>query len=733
MPTAVTADSRTEPTSASPPLAEAASPVPSTERGLQVLLVLAIVLPFLLYALLGWTSWHSTKDEATQRLDRLARAAQEHASKVMDTNDMLVGRVLDLVGKLSDEEIRVQQGRLHADLVAMTADLPQLQSIWVLDAEGRPLVTNRFYPAPADTLNVSDRDFFRWHQQGGQGLFLSEPSIGRITGEPFFDTSRRRNSAGGGFAGVVNASLKPAYFTGFYADLAQEEPGLAVTLFRRDGVLLVRHPAPPPGIPRTDINSELMRRVARGDPAGTLTMPSSFDGRSRLVAFRAVDRYPIVVGAGIDLEQLSQTWQKGMVSLAALLFPLCGALVAASWFSLQRVRLEHRALVRMQAEVDHRLKAEATLLRTQKLQALGQITGSVAHDFNNLLAVVSNSAHLILRRPPGTDAQPQAAAIERAVRTGVHLTRQLLAFSRRQSLRPEDVDLRETLPRTLELLRTSVSGRVRVELQVAHDLHAVRLDPADLELALLNLVLNARDAMAEGGSVRILASNQQDPQGRRWVVLTVADDGSGIEPSLLERVFEPFFSTKPETNGTGLGLSQVRAACELAGGTVSIDSHVGIGTRVTLRLPALTASPTPAVADRSEVRLDCEVLLVEDEPEVAESTRALLEMLGGRVRVVEGAEQALAAIAGPSPRPDVVLSDVAMPGALNGLALARRLRGLHPPVPIVLITGFTGEIDAALAEGFAVLAKPCDPGTLARALAEACAAAARQRRGDGAG
>ena len=341
---------------ASPPLPAGMPPaLPGTERGLQGLLVLSVVLPFVLYALLGWSTWHSTKAEATQRLDRLARAAQEHASKVMDTNDMLVGRVLDLVGKLSDEEIRVQQGRLHADLVAMTADLPQLQSIWVIDAEGRPLVTNRFFPAPADRLNVSDRDFFRWHQQGGQGLFLSEPSVGRITGEPFFDTSRRRHSASGGFAGVVDVSLKPAYFAGFYADLAQQEPGLAVTLFRRDGVLLVRHPAPPPGIVRTDVNSELMRRVARGDTAGTLTMPSSFDGRNRLVAFRAVDRYPILVGAGIDLEQLSQTWQRGMVSLAALLFPLCGALVAASWFSLQRARLEQRALVRMQAEVDHRL------------------------------------------------------------------------------------------------------------------------------------------------------------------------------------------------------------------------------------------------------------------------------------------------------------------------------------------------------------------------------------------
>jgi two-component system, NtrC family, sensor kinase len=697
-------------------------------RGLQVLLVLAIVLPFVLYGVLGWASWQSTLEETAQRLDRVARAAQEHASKVMDTNEMLVGRVLDLVAPLSDEAIRVQEGSLHRQLVAMTSDLPQLQSIWIVDAAGRPLATNRFYPAPADRLNLADRDFFRWHQSGGQGLFVSEPSIGRITREPYFDTSRRRASADGGFIGLVNASLKPGYFAGFYADLAQAEPGLAVTLFRRDGVLLARHPAAPAGITRSDPDSELMRRVARGDRRGTLTMSSSFDRRDRLVVFRAVERYPVFVGAGIDEQQMLADWQKEMVSLAALLFPICGALVAAAWFALQRSRREHRALERMRGEVEQRLKAEAALLRTQKLQALGQITGSVAHDFNNLLAVVSNSAHLILRRPPGADAQPQAAAIERAVRTGVHLTRQLLAFSRRQALQPEEVDLRESLPRTLELLRTSVSGRIRVELQVAHDLHAVRLDPADLELALLNLVLNAKDAMADGGTVRILAANQEEPDGRRWVVLTVADEGSGIEPSLLERVFEPFFSTKPETNGTGLGLSQVRAACEQAGGTVSIESHLGVGTRVTLRLPAWTGSRGAAQPPAGRVHLDCDILLVEDEPEVADTTRALLEMLGGRVEVAPGAERALALVADASSRPDVVLSDVAMPGALNGLALARRLRGLQPPVPIVLMTGFTGEIDAAHAEGFTVLAKPCEPEVLARALAEACAAGARNRR-----
>lgn len=712
----------------------------SSERWLFWLLGLAVVLPVLLYAALGAYALREAHWEAEQRIERIARVAQEHVDKVLDTNEMLLGRVLDLVEGLTDQEIRDREAVLHDRLKAMTAGLPQLQSLWVENVAGRPVLTNRFLPAPTDRLDVSDRDFFLWHRMGRGGLFISEPSVGRITKEAFFDTSRRRNDVRGEFAGIVHASLRPGYFTRFFAELVGAEPTLVVTLFRTDGVLLARLPAPPSGTMRSDPESELMLRISQGAKAGIVVMPSSFDGRERLVAFRALSGYPLFVGAGVESASVMASWRKDMVALAGLLFPISAALIAMAWVALQRARRERVALVQVRAEIDQRLKAESALLRNQKLQALGQITGSVAHDFNNLLAVVSNCAHLIMHRPAGTDARPQAEAIERAVRTGVHLTRQLLAFSRRQALQPVETDLRVMLARTRDLLRTSVSGRVVVEMEVAPDLSFVRIDTADLELALLNLVLNARDAMPEGGTVRIVARNvdeappragRGEPEGATghgWVEIRVIDTGTGIAPQLLERVFEPFFTTKDETNGTGLGLSQVRAACEQAGGSVTIGSALGVGTTISLRLPAIAPHALPSDPVITNARVECSLLLVEDDPEVASTTAALLEAAGATVERAASAAAALELLEAAPDRFDLVLSDVAMPGPMNGLGLAQRLRRMRPRLPVVLMTGFTNELEIAIADGFSVVAKPFHPHLLLRALATACERSDRRAR-----
>jgi signal transduction histidine kinase/CheY-like chemotaxis protein len=691
-------------------------------RGFHWLLGLAIALPWLLLATLGARSQHTVQDETERRLERIVRAAQEHATKVLDTNEMLLGRVLDLVQDMSDEQIRSREAVLHEKLTAMTTGLPQLQSIWVQDATGRPLLTNRYFPAPADRLDVSDRDFFVWHREGRGGLFISEPSVGRVTRERFFDTSRRRDSPFGEFGGIVHASLQPAYFSRYFEDLAGAEPTLTVTLLRADGTFLARFPPAPPGVTRSDPKSELMRRLGQGERSGVLRMTSSFDGRDRVVAFRALEGYPLFIGAGVEWSHVQQAWHSDMVRLSALVFPLSAALVGAAWLALLRARREHEALVRLRAEVGQRMKFEDALVRTQKLQALGQITGSVAHDFNNLLAVIRNCAHLMLHRPEGADVRPQALAIERAVHTGAQLTRQLLAVSRRQALQPMDLDLRDMLPRSAELLRSSVSGKIELELRIDPGLRSVHMDPSDLELALLNLVLNARHAMPDGGHVWIEAVNVVDGQERdvRWVDIRVRDTGCGIDPQIIDRVFEPFFTTREAVNGNGLGLSQVRSACEQAGGSVSISSRLGSGTTVTMRLPAVSHRPVTRNAAVDDEGLDLSVLVVEDDAEVAATTVALLEAHGARVALAGSAAQALAMLDAPATRFDVVLSDVAMPGDMNGIGLAHRLRRDRPKLAVVLMTGFTAELEAAVADGFVVVPKPFDPRMLVAALRRAC-------------
>ncbi|MCE2949518.1 MAG: ATP-binding protein [bacterium] len=714
--------------------------VSSSERWLRWLLGLAAILPLVLYTALGAYLHQSNHDEALKRLERVVLATEEHAAKVLDTNEMMLGRVLDLVEGLPDDVIRRMEPGLHRRMQNITGGVPQTLSIWLTDSAGRPLVTDRLSAAPTRGLDLSDRDDFIWHKEGRSGLFISEPGIGRITKHRFFNTSRRRE-VDGAFAGIVHASLDPAYFARCYAGLAVDEPTLSIALLRSDGLLLARHPPLGDGVSRLPPESGLALRFRAGEGGGVTVAESTFDGVERLFAFRAVDRYPVYVTAGIETAYLAGVWRREMMLVAGLLFPISTALVISAWIGLRRARREHDALLRVRSEVEQRLKAESALLRTQKLQALGQITGSVAHDFNNLLAVVSNSAHLIMRRPPDADPKPQAAAIERAVRNGVHLTRQLLAFSRRQALRPEQVDLAETLPRTAELLRTSVSGRVRVELAIAAGTDPVCIDPADLELALLNLVLNARDAMPEGGTVKVSAGNVPSGEGqggtpseapgepgppapRQWVEVSVADDGTGIPDPIRDRIFEPFFTTKDETNGTGLGLYQVRTACEQAGGSVSVDSTPGLGTTIRLVLPAMDAPSMPEAFAQEDPALSCSVLLVEDDMQVGATTAALLSSMGARVERVASAADALRHLDDSGPgRFDVVLSDVAMPGALNGLGLAQQLRRTRPALGIVLMTGFTAELDIAMADGFTVLPKPFEPRRLALLVVQACRAA----------
>jgi signal transduction histidine kinase/CheY-like chemotaxis protein len=708
---------------ATPRIAEASS----SECWLRWLLGLAVALPLLLCVALGSYLYRASQVEALKRIERIVLASEAHAARLLDTNVMLLGRVMDMVEDLPDAAIRQREPELNRRMQAITTGLPQVVSLWLLDARGRPLATDRFPIAQAGALDLAGRDSFAWHRDGGRGLYISEPGVAGVPESRLIDTSVARE-VGGRFAGTVHASLEQGFFSRFYSALAREEPTLDLSLFRSDGVLLARYPDPGEGVHRMPPTNLLMQRFHAGEAQGAAVLRSSIDGVERLVAFRGVESYPLYVSAGIETAFLAATWWREIAMIAALMLPLSAALVVPAWVALRRARREHEALVRMRSEVEHRLKAEGALLRAQKLQALGQITGSVAHDFNNLLAVVSNSAHLIMRRGAGADPMPQAIAIERAVRNGVHLTRQLLAFSRRQALHPEQVDLQQALPGTIALLRTGVSGRVQVELCVESGVAPVCIDPADLELALLNLVLNARDAMPEGGMVTVRARNLPAVQGGtdmratadgQWVEISVADNGTGIAAPLLDRVFEPFFTTKDQTNGTGLGLYQVRTAFEQAGGSVDVDSVPGIGTTIRLLLPAMR-DPLPPEACEQAPHLSCAVLLVEDDGQVGDTTAALLVSMGARVERVGHAADALRYLAEAASSPDVVLTDVAMPGALNGLGLAQQLRRTRPELGIVLMTGFTNEFGIAMADRFTVVSKPFDPGRLASLIMQEC-------------
>ncbi|MGQ0683785.1 ATP-binding protein [Bradyrhizobium sp.] len=358
------------------------------------------------------------------------------------------------------------------------------------------------------------------------------------------------------------------------------------------------------------------------------------------------------------------------------------------------------------------------LAQAQKLDALGQLTGGVAHDFNNLLMIVSGSLHT-LRKGVGDDARMQRAlsAIETATRRGAALTSQLLTFARRQSVNPQSVDIAERINAVREVLDTGVGSAVTLQFDIPSTGLQAAIDIAEFETALVNLVINARDAMPGGGTVTVSArarAGNAETGGRDYVAVSVKDTGVGIPPDVLDRIFDPFFTTKPIGKGTGLGLSQVHGFAHQAGGTVKVASEIGKGTEVTMLLPREAVAPRSDAVAKIEDGSSGTVLLVEDNPDVASASIGLLEQLGYTVWRVPDAEAALRAVEHEGI--DIVFSDIVMPGTMDGLALAHRLRQIRPNLPILLATGYS---DAAvnLQNEFPILRKPYEIHQLSQAIA----------------
>jgi PAS domain S-box-containing protein len=382
---------------------------------------------------------------------------------------------------------------------------------------------------------------------------------------------------------------------------------------------------------------------------------------------------------------------------------------------------------RVQAALTERDEAEAALMRAQKLEAVGQLTGGVAHDFNNLLMVVTGALELIRRHPD--DAVRRERMLEAALgaaRRGERLTHQLLAFSRRQPLKPELVRIDGLLGEAEPLLRRAVGEAVSFSVSLGAHGAVGLIDPAQFEAAILNLVVNARDATSSGGAIRIesavvalAAGKIEETAPGDYVRVTVSDTGVGMDADTLGRVFEPFFTTKEVGKGTGLGLSQVYGFARQSGGAAVIESAPGQGCAVRIYLPlsaeAAPAAPeSPAVAGPAGPSLT--VLLVEDDADVADMVTDMLRELGHTVRRADAAEPALEMLRGTSGI-DLVLTDLVMPGGFSGVDLARAAVEIRPGLPIILSSGYTGDaLASADSAPWPLLRKPYATDALVRAI-----------------
>jgi len=382
-----------------------------------------------------------------------------------------------------------------------------------------------------------------------------------------------------------------------------------------------------------------------------------------------------------------------------------------------------------QDEMDRTREA---LSQAQKLEAVGRLTGGVAHDFNNFLTIIRSSAELLRRggQDPERRERYIRAIAETADRAAL-LTRQLLAFARQQPLRPEAFRVEERLSAMAPLVETTVSAAIRVVYELGDALDAVRADPTQFDTAILNMVINARDAMGSGGTLKISTRNVSGiPPVRRhaaargdFVAVSIEDTGSGIEPLTLARVFEPFFTTKPISKGTGLGLSQVYGFAKQSGGEVDVRSKVGEGTRFTLYLPRAVGVPAAArAAPRAAQEVaPLSILLVEDNIEVGTFAAGLLGEVGHAVTRACSGIEALEILDQRRSEFGLLFTDVVMPG-MDGIALAKAVRARWPDLPVVLTSGYSHVLAREGMHGFELLQKPYSIQELEAALVRALGA-----------
>ena len=562
---------------------------------LRGLLAASLAVPLLLLAIAAWQNYRLVRSQAEERVMIEAGELHEHALNTVKTYAIVLAwidartRGLDWGRIEHDEELH----RFLSDLDT----LPQIDEVWMADAAGRPQVSGRSSPIPP--IDVSDRDCFAAEQEQDVGIFVGREQIGALTHAPEFDICERRSTADKAFDGIIVVSARPAYFSEFYRTVS-EDKRFAASLVRSDGSLLVRYPTlPAPAVLAR--GNAFMQAIASKPDRGLFSGRGETDGIERFFAYERIEDYPLYVAYGIPTRDVLVSWLANLVNYSLFAVPASLALFGMTLLAVRQIQRHTIAswrwrttARRLRREMNRRAVAEAELRQAQKMEALGQLTGGVAHDFNNLLTVLQGSLEMLSGRQQSDQLQARVDTALRTVERGERLTEQLLAFARRQPLARATIDLNVQLRRMTELLARTVGSGIAIHTDLAADLWPVDADATQLELAVINLAINARDAMPGGGELGIRTFNRAaPPEGALeqptkvggFVGLEISDTGHGMPPKVAARAFEPFFTTKEAGKGTGLGLSMVYGFARQSGGSASIRSEAGRGTAVTLLLP----------------------------------------------------------------------------------------------------------------------------------------------------
>jgi two-component system NtrC family sensor kinase len=664
---------------------------------LRLVMAASLLFPCLLFAYASWVDYWHTIERAEERIARSLDVEQEQALNAFELVNLTLDNATDLLAGMSETDIDAKEEQIHEALKKLADAVTVVQSIWVYAKDGRALVTSTVHPPP-QTQRYSDRDYFVAHVNTNVGLYYGQVYESQFNGEPFFGVSKRL-SHDGAFLGVLEASVLPSMFYRFFSTMAYGA-GLQYALLRNDGTFLARYPAPTGKLGILDERTGFRQKIAQDPNGGFYTSTSPIDNIERRFGVRRLGTTPLYFSAGIATSAIREEWIGGMAPHLIFGIPATLILFTTLGIVLQRTR-------RLYQEVDRRAKAEDALRQSQKLEAIGQLTGGVAHDFNNLLTIIIGNLEFAQRQleswTDGGQAKLQRrvdSAMQGAQRAAT-LTKRLLAFSRQQPLNPKPVDINRLLNGLIDFLTRALGEEISLEIVGAAGVWAAEADTTELESAILNLAVNARDAMRSGGKLTIEASNSHldeaycqnhlDVRPGQYVQIAVTDTGSGMTKEIADRAFEPFFTTKESGQGTGLGLSQVYGFVKQSGGHIKIYSEVGEGTTVKIYLRRFIGSfdtKEETKTDLSRGRPGECILVAEDDSDVRAHVVETLQHLGYKVLEAPSGDSALDLINRFDGNIHLLLTDVVMPG-MNGRKLAEEAKRRHPKLRVLFMTGYS--------------------------------------------
>ena len=562
----------------------------------------SVLLPLLVLGLAAWWSWYGVENAARDRVQRMVDMMHEHVLRSLDTQEAILEAIDYGMGQ-SDWESIAESRRLHALLATLNRRSPPSGGIVLVSPDRRIVAGSAEFPFTP--IDASDRDYTRPEAHHGDRVYIGETVTARPRGERVFPVSRARSRAPEA-GGWIVASFAPDYFEDFYRAVRESDAD-AAALVRSGGAVLARipsgdatrdaggNPGERDGSWRLPAEEVVGAALAENPDQGLIDAVSTHDGNRRLYAYRKVTGYPLYVVYGMSRQTMRAAWLRELVAHAAIAWIAAMALLVLTARIQRAARRERVALADARFEAERRAEAESRLAHAQRVDALGRIVGGVAHDFKNIVQAMRGGASRVAKRADDPDEVRRIAGmIDASAERGARLIERMLAFARRDQMPTARFDVAAALAETCDLLERTIGPAHRLICESGADLPQVTGDRAEFETALVNLVLNARDAMPDGGPIRITAQHETPEAAAaegadtaaRIIAIAVTDAGTGMDEATLARAGEPFFTTKPVGEGTGLGLATARAFAEHAGGTLEIASVAGAGTRMTLRLPA---------------------------------------------------------------------------------------------------------------------------------------------------